>query len=69
MKLHMNMILNAFKSASRSAPSVSRNDREIQKRLVSKMADGNVSLQLGRYATKEEIDSRRDRVCKHIYAK
>ena len=64
--LNAHSVLSAFK---RDATSDQLNcEGAVDTRsLVAKFSSGNVSLQLGRYATEKDIDARREKVCNYNY--
>jgi len=66
-KMIIKAIINAFKS--NKTPSPPQSNYDLDRHLVSKFADGNVSLQLGRYATEDEISNRLEKVNKHKYTR
>lgn len=42
-------------------------EKEIERIIVSKLARGNVSLQAGRYITRQEIDARYEKIKQHRF--
>ena len=65
-------VINAFKNAFRSSPNLHsvNSIKEVDVReIVSRTATGNVSLQKGRYLTKEDIAEKRKNLCEYEFHK
>ncbi|MDQ7016838.1 MAG: hypothetical protein Q9O24_05510 [Gammaproteobacteria bacterium] len=67
--INMKNIINAFRvTPLRTVPSVPKNRSNlIARRIVAKVSDGNVSLQMGNYVTQDQISERRKKVCSYTY--
>lgn len=54
--------LDAFRAPDRPPPPTDESKRRIARSVVQRVATGNVRLQRGEFATKEELDRQYERV-------
>lgn len=66
MAIKMSTLLSAFKTLVFQAPDKEPSDSA--RLLVAKYSRGNVSLQLGRYTTEQQIAERRNNLCDYKFS-
>ncbi|WP_019895289.1 hypothetical protein [Hydrogenovibrio halophilus] len=66
--MNMHSILNAFRLPRPLSVEQERAETQaVEKKIVSRLARGNVSLQSGRYLTREELSLRAQKIAQHKF--
>jgi hypothetical protein len=67
-QMNIKAIVNAFKLPQKYAQLQSKADTEsVERKIVSSLSRGNVSLQSGRYMTEDELSLRVNKVTQHKF--
>lgn len=66
--MNIQSIFDAFRLPRSLSAEQERNESQaIEKKIVARLARGNVSLQFGRYLTKEELSVRAQKIARHKF--
>ena len=62
-----NKLFGSFSKSQDFSDSLEKRQKESARRIVGMLSRGNISLQQGKYITKEQMDQRRKEVMNHDF--